>query len=111
MPRLVRLYISQSILGFAIAAVFVAGLLWFDVGRLWYLATHTDKGPFAVLLLWAHMGFIFGGVQFAIAIMRMAEPSGGDRGTGSGGRLGPLPVRARTRVPKAGRRGLLIALH
>ena len=104
MPRLVRLYISQSLLGFGIAAVFIAGLLWFDVGRLWYLATHADTGPFAVLLLWAHMGFIFAGVQFAIAVMRMAEPPGGGGGPGS---LAPprlIRVEAHTRVPRSGRK-------
>ena len=100
MPPLIRLYLSQSVLGFVIAALFVAGLLWFDVGRLWYLATHTDKGPFAVLLLWAHMGFIFAAVQFGIAVMRMADrPQDDDDGSG-GHRLGRPHQPYGSRIPE-----------
>lgn len=78
MPRLIRLYITQCLIGFAIAALFVAGFLWFDVARLGYLASHTDAGPFAVLVLWLHLGLVFAGVQFGISIMRLAAKDRSD---------------------------------
>ena len=44
MPKLIRLYIINVAIGFALAAVFVAMLLWFNIGNLWHLVTHSDKG-------------------------------------------------------------------
>ncbi|MEL6204317.1 MAG: hypothetical protein AAFR47_03265 [Pseudomonadota bacterium] len=77
LPRLVRLYIRHSALGFLAAAVFVALLMWFDVARLRYLVTHTADGPLALFLLWMFNGIVFSGVQFGIAIMSLSE---NDRG-------------------------------
>lgn len=82
MPELIRLYIVNVIIGFAIAAVFVAMLLWFNIANLWHLVTHSDKGLLAVFLLWFSNGIIFAGVQFGIAVMRQKdddddEPRGG----------------------------------
>lgn len=88
MPRLVRLYITQSIIGFAIAAAFVGLLLFANVANLWHLVTHTQAGPLAVVLLWVFNGIVFSGVQFGIAVMRMD-----DTGAGGGGR------RDRTAAP------------
>lgn len=109
MPKLVRLYITQSLWGFAIAAVFVAGLLWLDVARLGYLATHNAMGPFAIFLLWAHMGLVFAGVQFAIAVMRLGQDDPTDKGSDDG-----QPYRnenrahartdTSTRIPRCGKR-------
>ena len=73
MPKLVRLYIIQTLIGFAISAAFVAGLLYFNVVNLWHLVTSSDMGLLAVFLLWLFNGIVFSGVQFGIAIMRMAE--------------------------------------
>ena len=97
MPKLVRLYITQSLWGFVIAALFVAGLLWFDVARLGYLATSTPSGPFAVFLLWAHMGLVFAAVQFAIAVMQLGQ---GDAPDDDGPRRGwavPVTLRIKER--------------
>lgn len=74
MPRLVRLYIVQCAIGFAIAAAFVVMLLWFNVANLWHLVTHAQGGLLAVFLLWVFNGIVFSGVQFGIAVMRLAEP-------------------------------------
>ena len=81
MPRLVRLYILQTALGFGIAAAFVAALLWFDVVGLWHLVTHTEGGFLAVFLLWVFNGIVFGSVQFGITIMRMGEKDDTGGGT------------------------------
>ena len=73
MPKLVRLYIHQAIIGFAAAAGFVAMLLLFNVANLWHLVSNSDTGPLAIFLLWAFNGIVFSGVQFGISIMRMSE--------------------------------------
>ena len=74
MPPLIRLYIRQVLIGFALGAAFTALLLWSGVGGLWHLVTHTAEGPLAVVLLVLFNGIVFAGVQFGIAVMRMAEP-------------------------------------
>ena len=94
MPRLVRLYIQQTLIGFGIAAVFVGLLFWFNVANLWHLVTHSDVGLLAAFLLVMFNGIVFSGVQFGIAIMRMAEPEEKDD-TPSGG----LPQHATIPVP------------
>jgi len=84
MPALVRLYIRQTIIGFAVAAVFVGLLMWFNVVNLWHLVTSAPGGWLAGFLLFMFNGIVFSGVQFGISIMRMAEtddddPFGGKR--------------------------------
>ena len=87
MPKLVRMYIVNVLIGYAIAAAFVAMLLYFNIANLWHLVTHSSSGILAVFVLWFANGIGFAGVQFAIAVMRMK----GD-GEGGGG------TRARIRV-------------
>ncbi|MCA0043028.1 hypothetical protein [Celeribacter litoreus] len=88
MPKLVKLYITQVLIGYAIAAAFVGALLYFNVANLWHLVTHNDAGNLAVVILWFANGIVFSGVQFAIRIMGMAEKEGGD----TGGKRDDLPV-------------------
>lgn len=102
MPELVKLYIRQVLLGFGLAAVFVAALLWADVARLRSLIMATQGGWIALFLLFFFNGLVFAGVQFAIRIMQMAEPEGkGDSGLRDAllprdGQL--IPVRAEAEV-------------
>ena len=96
MPKLVRLYITQVAIGFAIAAAFTALLLALNVGNLRHLVAADPAGPLAVFLIFMFNGIVFGGVQFAYAIMRMAEKQG-PRGGGTRApvtRATPQPVRA-----------------
>ncbi|MCO6382790.1 hypothetical protein [Oceanicola sp. 502str15] len=74
MPKLVSLYLRNVLIGFALAALFVAGLLWFDVANLWHLMTHSPDGALAVFMLFMFNGIVFSGVQFGIAVMSMAVP-------------------------------------
>ncbi|MCT8159344.1 hypothetical protein [Pseudoruegeria sp. SHC-113] len=94
MPALVRLYITHSLIGFGIAALFVAILLWFNVANLWHLVTHSDIGWMAVALMVLFNGIVFSGVQFGIAIMRMA-----DEDDDTGGKRDALPLMAPNPVP------------
>jgi hypothetical protein len=85
MPELIRAYIKNVLIGFALDAVFVAGLLYWDVMGLWRLVSHSPVGWIAVLMLFVSNGVIFAGVQFAVAILLMADdddddgPAGGHR--------------------------------
>ncbi len=95
MPQLVRLYITNIVIGFALALIFTALLVGLDVGHLRHLVTASGLvGVLAVVMLIVFNTILFAGVQFAIAVMRMAEPNTPP----SGGR--PVRVfRARQRVP------------
>ena len=73
MPKLIRLYIRQVLVGFGISAIFVAMLMWLDVMGLWTLITASDSGWLALFMLWFMNGIVFAGVQFAWTIMAMAE--------------------------------------
>lgn len=88
MPALVRLYIRHTAIGFGLAFVFVALLLWFDVVGLWHLVTHTEGGWLAAALLVIFNGIVFSGAQFGIAIMGLQEK---DIGRG-GGRADPTAI-------------------
>jgi hypothetical protein len=83
MPKLVRLYIVNVAIVFAIALGFVIALVWLDVAGLRHLILETEKGYLAFVLLVLSNGIVFAGVQFAIAVMRLAEhdttPKGGRR--------------------------------
>ncbi|MEO9780174.1 MAG: hypothetical protein ABJH07_13145 [Sedimentitalea sp.] len=107
MPKLVKLYIRNVIIGFAIAAAFVAMLLWFNVMNIWHLVTHSDAGILAVFLLWFMHGIVFAGVQFAWAVMSLAEkPDSGRGGTPVAHDLQPalVPVKDRRDRKVKGRR-------
>ena len=95
MPELVRLYIRQSLIGFALAAVFVGLLLGFDVAGLRGLVLSTQGGYMAVFRLFFFNGLVFAGVQFAISVMRMGQNEDDDRG----GRRDFLPTGPLQPVP------------
>ena len=99
MPELVRLYIRNVAIGLGLSVVFVAMLMWFNVANLAHLVTATQGGAIAVVMLVIFNGIVFGGVQFAIAVMRMAEPEGDD----DRGRRDAIPAAepALVRVPAA----------
>jgi hypothetical protein len=74
MPKLIALYIRSVVIGFAVAGLFVALLLWLDVGGLGGLVWRAEQQVLAVAMLVTFHGIVFAGVQFAYAIMSMAEP-------------------------------------
>ncbi|MDJ1008480.1 MAG: hypothetical protein QNJ13_11710 [Paracoccaceae bacterium] len=85
MPKLIRLYVTHSALGFLISGVFTALVVVFDIARLGYLVTHVEGGWLAAFLFFMLNGIVFAGVQFAIAVMRMAGAE--DEGPRGPGRL------------------------
>lgn len=100
MPKLVRLYIHHVLIGCALAAVFVALLLGFNVANLRGLILSSPVGWLAVIMLFISNAVVFAGVQFAIAVMRMAEkdePRGGRRVPE---RVAPVPQPVAIAVPQ-----------
>ncbi|MEW2911325.1 hypothetical protein [Leisingera sp. JC11] len=101
MPELVKMYIRNVVIGFGIAAAFVAMLLWFNVMNLWALVSASDVGLLAVFLLWFMNGIVFAGVQFAWAVMAMAEKDDGPRrGTPAAHQFQPVRVPAEETSPR-----------
>jgi TRAP-type C4-dicarboxylate transport system permease small subunit len=99
MPKLIRLYIVNVAIGFALAVVFVALLVITDVANLRHLILDTEMGYLAAAMMVMFNGVVFAGVQFAIAVMRLAEPDEGPRGGRKMplGALQPILVEARAR--------------
>lgn len=100
MPKLVRLYIVSVAIGFGVAALFAGAMIGFDIGGLRHLV---QGEPLAIFLLWFFNGIVFSGVQFAYAIMRMAEKPQPPRG-GRAIRVTGQPVRVRAEARASERR-------
>jgi hypothetical protein len=80
MPELVRLYIRHVLIGFGISAAFCVMIVWLNVAGLQHLVLKTDMGWIAALMLFVSNGVVFAGVQFAIAVMMLAQDEDGPRG-------------------------------
>ncbi len=103
MPKLIRLYMVNVLIGFAISAAFLGVVLVLDVAGLRRLILTTPSGWIAGFLFFLSNGLVFAGVQFAIAVMALAEddtptPRGGLRGLL---RLAPARVPAKSK-PRRG---------
>ena len=48
MPDHIKFILRHAFVGFILALVFVAALLYLNVANLWHLVTHTAEGPIAV---------------------------------------------------------------
>ncbi len=92
MPKLVRLYIVNVAIGFGLACLFTALLIAFDIAHLRHLVFSTSGGWLAVVMMVTFNTVVFAGVQFAIAVMRLAEPEGGPKG---GRRIRVMPDLSR----------------
>lgn len=94
-PDLIQLYIKSCAIGFVLSAIFVGLLLGFDIMGLGGLIARSDVGLLALVLIWFFNGIVFAGVQFAYAIMSMAD----DDDDHHGGRPAlvflaePIPIR------------------
>ncbi|MEP2640559.1 hypothetical protein [Roseobacter sp.] len=95
MPRVVRLYIKSAMIGFAVAAVFVALILWLNVANLGHLVSTSDVAVLAVTVFWVLNGIVFSGVQFAWAITAVAVKNDANPGSGDGPCQG-VPARVAT---------------
>lgn len=73
MSQPARFFVKHILIGFAIAALFVAMLIYFNVSGLRTLLAKEDLWPVAVLILWFGNGSVFGALQVAYAVMALAE--------------------------------------
>ncbi len=100
MPKLIRLYIVNVALGFVIALAFVSAIVFFDVANLRHLVMNTELGWLAFVMMVVFNGIVFAGVQFAYAVMSLAEnndtPKGGKK-QGITAQLAPVHVGAKKR--------------
>ena len=55
-------------------------LIWADVAHLRHLIFNAPQGWLAALMMVMFNGVVFAGVQFGIAVMRMAEPDDDPKG-------------------------------
>ena len=93
MPKLIRLYTVNVLIGFALALLFVTGLVWLDVANLRHLIPDISSGPLAFVLLVLSNGVVFAGVQFGIAVMRLAEDDSAPKGGRGVPMASLIPVR------------------
>lgn len=80
MPELVRLYIRSVAVGFAVSALFTAGLVWWDVAGIGHLILGSDIGWVAAGMMIVFNGIVFSAVQFGFRVMAMADDGQGPRG-------------------------------
>lgn len=99
MPELVRLYIRNILLGAVLAVVFTTLLIALDVGHLRHLTLETRSGWLAIVMLVVFNTILFAGVQFAIAVMGMAEPEDRPRGGLRAPVISQQPVAVPVAVP------------
>ena len=113
MPELVHLYIRNILLGGVLALVFTVALVALDVAGLRHLTLETSGGWLALVMLVVFNTILFAGVQFGIAVMRMAEPEDGPRGGTRARRAGRASARQRhgrrSRAPLSSARGAATA--
>ncbi|WP_395646532.1 hypothetical protein [Terricaulis sp.] len=92
---LVRLFVLQALIGFAISSIFVGGLVLFDVGGFSTM-TRSQHSDAVVLLLWFFVGLTFASVQMGMAIMSLKpEPPPGGGKKVRVDTLQPVPVKSR----------------
>lgn len=108
LPRIVRLYIFHCLVGFALAGVFTASVLWLNIANIGHLVTHVSGGWLAAVVFFVLNGIVFAGVQTSIVIMSMDYPGKPDDPKGSQRRTWradvqpgmPIRVEAGTRRPR-----------
>jgi len=94
MPKLLRLLIKNTAIGFGVSATFVAAVIWSDTAQLGSLIAASPVGWLAATILFFFVGLTFASVQMGIAVMRLDRDE-----DGSGTRLrswrAPIMVPAR----------------
>jgi hypothetical protein len=100
MPELVRLYIRNVAFGLVLSLVFVGALLWFDIAHIGHLVLTSPIGWIAGAMLVLFNAVVFAGVQFGIAVMRMAEPEDDRPGGPRAPTTGALRLAASAASPR-----------
>jgi hypothetical protein len=77
-PQLLRFVVRHAAIGFGLATLFVASLVWFDPNGVGTLLLRASSAPAALLLLWFFLGLTLGSVQIAAAVMLFDDWFGSD---------------------------------
>ncbi len=89
MPKLVRLYIVNVAIGFALAFAFVSAIVWLDVGGLRHLVTGTEMGWLAFFMMVVFNGMTGGYIENELSILwssvELLTIQSGDVYKGAGG--------------------------
>jgi hypothetical protein len=67
---LVRLFATNAVIGFAMSAIALAGIILLDPGGVGALLR---SAPLAIALLWFFLGLTLASVQMGIAVMNLQE--------------------------------------
>lgn len=97
LPDLVRFLALHATIGFAVAGVFVFGLIELNPNDIGTLLLHADDYPLPTLVLWFLLGLTASSCQMGAAVMLLGEaPKDGGAGRFFTGMLAPLRL-ARSR--------------
>lgn len=71
LPRVVRLYIFNCLIGFTLSGIFTAAIVWWNIAGIGHLVASVPEGKLALLVFFMLNGIVFSGVQTGIVIMTM----------------------------------------
>lgn len=96
LPRIVRLYILNVVIGFMLSGIFTALILWFNIANVGQLVSSVSGGWLAALVFFMLNGIVFAGVQTAIVVMSLgrSDPPGGGRRQAVPAEPAPVRLRA-----------------
>lgn len=82
LPRIVRLYIFNCLIGFTLSGIFTAAILYWNVAGIGHLVAAVPEGKLALLVFFMLNGIVFSGVQTGVVIMSMDyDDDDSNRGT------------------------------
>lgn len=77
LPRIVRLYILHTLVGFGLSVIFTGLILWLDVAGIGHLVRTVDGGRIMGVVFFVLNGIVFASVQTAIVVMTMEYDENG----------------------------------
>lgn len=73
-PVAVRFFLVHALVGFGLATLLTAALLWADPGGVGTVLRRAPSHPGPLLLLWFFLGLTLGAVQSGAAVMLLGMP-------------------------------------
>lgn len=73
MPDIIRLFVRNGVIGFLVAGVFVALLIFLNVNGLRDTLAVEERQGLAVVVLWLGNGSVFAALQIAWAVLTLPK--------------------------------------